>query len=272
MADLRRVSWVAAHLLSRARASFLVSRPDPCPLETFDHEEFDAFLRAAAVAGRLDAATLRAHVDVLDGYLERLSTADPDALDGAGALAFWINAYNAAVLRTIAGTPDVTTMLAVPGAFTARRWAIGGERLSLDDIEHGKIRRFADPRIHFAIVCGALSCPTLRDEAYTAGRLASQLDDQTRSFLACGGAIFDQDAGVLRLSRLFRWYAGDFAYPRRMPSAFRSVLALSHRRSLLAFVVAHLPAAQAAAVDDAWPRIEFQPYDWTLGCTIGAAH
>ena len=53
-----------------------------------------------------------------------------------------------------------------PGAFDAPWAMVGGESLSLNDIEHGKIRRFRDPRIHAALVCGSVSCPTLRYEPF----------------------------------------------------------------------------------------------------------
>jgi hypothetical protein len=54
------------------------------------------------------------------------------------------------------------SVLRMPGAFSAPFVTVAGERLSLDAIEHAKIRRFADPRIHAALVCGSVSCPTLR--------------------------------------------------------------------------------------------------------------
>ena len=97
---------------------------------------------------------------------------------------------------------------------------VAGEKLSLIDIEHGKIRRFSDPRIHGALVCGSLSCPTLRPEPFVGSTLQEQLNDQMAQFLRLGGAVVDRDAGVLSLSRVFRWYGSDFVRPRIMPLLF----------------------------------------------------
>ena len=83
-------------------------------------------------------------------------------------LAFWLNLYNAGALALAADTLSAgeNTVLRIPGAFDAPWAMVGGESLSLNDIEHGKIRRFGDPRIHAALVCGSASCPTLRYEPF----------------------------------------------------------------------------------------------------------
>jgi hypothetical protein len=52
------------------------------------------------------------------------------------------------------------SVLRVPGAFTRPLATIGGRPLTLTEIEHGKIRRFGDPRIHGALVCGRTTRPT----------------------------------------------------------------------------------------------------------------
>ena len=104
-----------------------------------------------------------------------------------------------------------------PGAFDTPWAMVGGESLSLNDMEHGKIRRFQDPRIHAALVCGSVSCPSLRYEPF-GDNLGEQLDEQIRTFLAGGGAHVDRDSGTLQLSRVFLWYGGDFVRPGRMPT------------------------------------------------------
>lgn len=201
----------------------------------------------------------------LDRYRWRLHALDPDSLGRGEALAYWVNLYNAGALLLAgdAWQSGASTVLRVPGAFDRRHLRVAGERLSLNDVEHGKIRRFRDPRIHGALVCGSVSCPTLRSEPFTGDGLAAQLDDQMRAFLAGGGAEVDRDAGVLRLSRIFLWFGGDFVRPHRMPTWLPA-----RRSAVAAAVAAWLPAAGREWLDRAEPRIEFQRYDWGLSCAI----
>ena len=202
-------------------------------------------------------------LDVLDEYTVDQAEVDPSELSRNDALAFWLNLYNAGAL-TLAGEAFATgeqSVLRLPGAFTRPFVAITGESLSLNHIEHGKIRRFRDPRIHAALVCGSASCPTLRYEPYEGNNLHSQLDDQTRSFLAAGGAVREGDE--LWLSRVFLWYGGDFVRPRRMPT----FLPASGRR-IAAAVDPWLSDDRRSWLGSGKRRIRFQPYDWGLACSV----
>jgi len=221
-----------------------------------------------AALRRGGASVLADHRGTLAAYRDELAAIDPDALTRNGALAYWINLYNAGALDLAAeaSTRSESTVLRVPGGFR-RAWAhVAGESLSLDAIEHGKIRRFKDPRIHGGLVCGSASCPTLRYEPFTAEELDEQLDDQMRSFLAGGGAVQDEAGSRLHLSRVFLWFGGDFTRPSRMPTL------LPARKA----VVADALGTWLAPEVDSWrltngPTVTFQPYDWSLSCTIGSS-
>jgi len=149
-----------------------------------------------------------------------------------------------------------------PGAFDTTWATIAGEQLSLNDIEHGKIRGFGDPKIHAALVCGSVSSPTLRYEPL-GNPTSPQLDEQMRSFLHGGGAAVDRGSGTLRLSRVFLWYGGDFVRSASMPTSSPA------RRHDVA-----KPVSRWLADDDAgWvpaprPEVEDAPYDWGLACSI----
>jgi hypothetical protein len=136
-------------------------------------------------------------------------------------------------------------------------WSI--VRSALDGIEHGKVRRFKDPRVHAALVCGSMSCPTLRSEPYVGERLEAQLDDQMRRFLA-GGAV-RVIGGTVHLSRVFLWFGADFVFPERMPT-FRRVPPGVVLESLKPW----LPVGALPSTD---LQVRFQAYDWSLGCTVG---
>jgi len=194
----------------------------------------------------------------------RMEEIDPDALSVDGALAFWLNLYNAGALALAADAfaEGEASVLRVPGAFDTPWAMVGGESLSLNDIEHGKIRRFKDPRIHAALVCGSVSCPSLRNEPF-GDDLDAQLDEQMRSFLARGGARVDRDTGTLHLSRIFLWYGGDFVRPGRMPTWIPA-----RRHDLARSVSQWLPDEDANWVIASSPNVEYAAYDWELACSI----
>ncbi|MGI9649072.1 MAG: DUF547 domain-containing protein [Acidimicrobiia bacterium] len=223
----------------------------------------------AALAGILEAvrahgvAALSGRLDELDTYARTLAETRPDDLSPDGALAYWLNLYNAGAL-TLAGEAVATrqqSVLRLPGAFTREFVTVAGESLSLNDVEHGKIRRFRDPRIHAALVCGSASCPTLRFEPYVGERLEGQLDDQIRSFLAAGGSVIEDD--VLKLSRVFLWYGADFVHPDRMPTILPAP-----RRRVASALRTWLPNDQQDWLRSGCRRIAFQPYDWSLACSV----
>jgi hypothetical protein len=236
--------------------------PRPTGPGSIDHGALAPVL-ADLEAGGVPA--LGAHRRPLAAYRDSLQSVDPDDLSPEEALAYWINLYNAGALdlaaeANVAGNQSV---LRVKGGFQ-RPWAVvAGENLSLDAIEHGKIRRFGDPRIHGGLVCGSASCPTLRYEPFSGSALDDQLEDQMQTFLAGGGAIRDETAHTLFLSRIFLWYGADFTRPNRMPTL------LPARRRAVADALGRWldPGIETWRIATG-PRIEFQPYDWSLACTI----
>ena len=250
-----RVGWS----ILRARRT---RPPRPRGADTVDHAPLLVVLDGIGASG---VGALPDLSPTLRAYREQLELVDPDELSQSEALAFWLNLYNAGALdlaaEATASRQD--TVLRVPGAFR-RTWAhIAGEGLSLTDIEHGKIRRFRDPRIHGAMVCGSASCPTLRLEPYAGPRIGEQLDDQLRTFLRLGGASADYEQHSLTLSRVFLWYGGDFTRPRRMPTW------LPPRRAKVAAALAPwLDEDTAEWVRRSSPRILFAAYDWGLACSV----
>lgn len=164
--------------------------------------------------------------------LSELSEADlaPVRSDRATALAFWLNCYNAGTERLLAERPELYESRW--RFFRAPALSVADHPLGLDAIEHGILRgsrskyglgylprllpdsfehryRLAavDPRIHFALNCGAASCPAIR--AYEPAAVDDQLDTATRAYLD-GAVEYDPDAGVVRVPRVFRWFPGDF--------------------------------------------------------------
>jgi hypothetical protein len=237
-------------------------RPAPGGNNEVDHGGFAPILERLRTDGVAALADVRSELNAYRSFLEAVH---PDTLTRDGAKAYWLNLYNAGALDLAAETAavDAASVLRVPGGFS-RPWAtVAGEALSLDAIEHGKIRRFGDPRIHGALVCGSASCPTLRFEPYRGADVDRQLGDQMRTFLAAGGAVPDRAAGVLRLSRIFLWYGGDFTRPHRMPTW------LPARKPMLADALGRWLSDDVVAwVATTGPRVEFLRYDWGLACSV----
>ena len=151
---------------------------------TFDHSAFDALLRRHVDPdGWVDYEGFRSDAASLDAYIASIGTAPFADLGRDEKLALLINAYNAFMLRLILDHYPIKSIKDIPSAkrWDAKRWRLGSMTLSLNQMEHEQIRpKFAEPRVHFALVCAAIGCPKLRNEAYQAQRIEAQLKDQTR--------------------------------------------------------------------------------------------
>jgi len=190
----------------------------PAPI---DHTGFDALLRRHVADGLVDYDAFARSGEFQD-YLERLAAARPDELPEAEQLAFWINTYNAWTIQqinahrereSIRNINKTLGLLSLKGPWSEKMVRAAGRTLSLDDVEHGIVRKeFDEPRIHFALVCAALGCPPLRSEAYTGPRLEEQLEDQARAFLlrSPGKNRVDAEEATVWVSSILTWYQDDF--------------------------------------------------------------
>ncbi|MBD2716661.1 DUF547 domain-containing protein [Microvirga sp. STR05] len=186
-----------------------------------DHSGFDKLLKKYVnEKGLVNYKAWKTDQGAFNQYLQLLSRNPPAASwSKAEQMAYWINAYNAYTIRLVLdhypvrSIKDIGTKIQIPLVTTpwaSKFFSIGGEKMSLDNIEHSIIRkRYNDPRIHFALVCAAVSCPRLRPEAYTAARLESQLDEQGRDFLNNPDKNKPGKSSA-QLSRYFDWYKSDW--------------------------------------------------------------
>ncbi|HEX8617197.1 MAG TPA: DUF547 domain-containing protein, partial [Thermoanaerobaculia bacterium] len=197
----------------------------------------------------------------LQAIRQQLGNVNVDALTPKQQLAHWINVYNVNTIATIieryptASIRDLSTDPIIRlNVFKKDRVPVGRTKISLDDVEHKKIRaRFKDPRIHFAINCAARSCPPVRGEAFTGEHLDAQLDDQTRAFLnGPNGARFKQDGStlVITTTKIMDWFGDDF-------DAWGGGKA--------AFIRRYVSADKQRLIDAAKKiEIEYDDYDWAL--------
>jgi hypothetical protein len=220
----------------------------------FDHSRLDTLLRAQVDAdGLVDYAALAREGSALDAYLASLASAPFAEMGRDEKLALLVNAYNAFTLRLILDHWPVASIKDIPSGkrWDDRRFRLAGETLSLNQVEHERIRpRFREPRIHFALVCAARSCPPLRAEAYVGARLEAQLADQARRVHTDGRWLrFDPASGTLHLTRLYDWYGSDF---------------LQAAPSVEKYVAAHELSVRAALGAGQKLKVRWLPYDWSL--------
>ncbi|MGH8668159.1 MAG: DUF547 domain-containing protein [Burkholderiales bacterium] len=185
--------------------------------------------------------------------------------------AFWLNVFNAVVLRDAAELALAGSVREVQRFFERRRLVVGGLHYSLDDIEHGLLRgnvpkagrlraplprddpRLAymplayDERMHFAMHSASRSSPPFR--VFDGGNLDSQLEEATAGYLRRNVRVEEAGARVV-LPRQFYWYPEDFG----------------GAQSALAFALARLDEEVVDLVDRRRGRVKirYADFDWTL--------
>jgi len=227
-----------------------------------DHSAFDGLLRQHVDDHGMVDYDAFDRSPAFKAYLAALGAVDPERLERDEALALWINAYNAYTIelinrhgerRSIRNINRTLGIIRGSGPWSEPMATVGGTDYTLDQIEHEIIRpRFAEPRIHFALVCAAIGCPPLRREAYTGARLEAQLDDQARRFLLRSPEKnrIDVRSRTLHLSRIFEWYGEDFG---------------EGRQAVGAYVAKYLPPGpERDLLHGGKYRIRYTDYDWSL--------
>ena len=231
----------------------------------FDHTHalFDRVLKQHVKNALVNYAALKANPEELNRYLDQVAAVperDFQRWTEMQQIAFLLNAYNAHTLRLIIDHYPVTSIKKIGGLFSGP-WNLEivrlfGQTTMLGYVEHQMLRKhYREPRIHFAMVCAALGCPSLRAEAYRADRLDEQLDDQARQFLAATPKNrIDASARVVHLSPIFKWFSDDFE---------------KQSGSVLKFIQPYLPEPARAAVARGGFKISYTDYDWTLNDSAG---
>ncbi|WP_413431684.1 VTT domain-containing protein [Crateriforma spongiae] len=219
-----------------------------------DHSALDQLLKSHVDAeGWVDYGSLAGSEDQLQGYLDQIAEVSFDELGRDEKLTLLINGYNAATLKLIVENLPIDSIMDIPESqrWDAKRWEIGGKRMSLNQLEHEEIRpNFAEPRIHFALVCAAVGCPPLRNEAYAAEKLNSQLEEQAQ-YVHDHSTWFQFDPGrsELSLTKLYSWYGDDFVQKSGSVEQF----AANYSSELARF----LNSGET-------PVTTWLPYDWSL--------
>lgn len=155
------------------------------------------------------------------------------AMNANTKTAFVINLYNLMIKYSFVKLGVPTTDASRHVFFDGVCVNIGGTNFSLNDLEHGILRANAkapyrlnkqfslmdgrksfslgkiDPRIHFALNCGAKGCPSV--QRYTLEALDEELRLAALAFCEQDdNVLVDEANNTLGLSKIFYWYMGDF--------------------------------------------------------------
>lgn len=231
-----------------------LDREGGAPPASLDAARWNEVLSAHVRDGQVDYPAVAAGGQ-LPALLEQIADVElQPSTPRAERLAFLINAYNVLAVEGIVAGKSPSTLLGRGRFFLWTRYPVAGERISLWDLEHARIRPLGEPRIHFALVCASASCPRLAPQAFSAERLDAQLEAETRRFVNDPTRNrFDVAAGVAHLSAIFDWYEEDFT---------------ADGGSVQQYVAPFVddPAVRAALEAGAL-EVEFLPYDWSLNGT-----
>ncbi len=224
-----------------------------------DHSAWDELLSKHVTSdGWVDYRGFINDKEKLADYLATLSNNPPNDKNWSKKekLAYWINAYNAFTVKLIVDNypvesiQDLHPTLKIPKINTVWKkdfFQIGGEDFNLSRIEHKILRNMGEPRIHFAINCASVSCPSLRNEAYVASTLNQQLNEQAAYFINESGRN-EISKNHIVISKIFRWFTRDF----------------TQNGTLIEFLNRW---AEPTISEDA--EIDYKDYDWSLNSVQG---
>lgn len=236
----------------------------PTHANAFDFSEWNVLLKKYVKPDLIDGISLNSvaygklRLDPVFHQLENnLRLFSPTKLSThQEKLAFWINAYNIFAVKIVTDNYPLKSIKNVGGLFKSvwkiKAGTVGGEKYSLDEIEHGILRKMEDPRIHTAIVCASISCPNLSKKAYNSENLNKQLDMQMRDFLANPNKGMrvnnNQQSKRILLSPIFDWFAEDF----KSSGGVRK------------FIKPYVPTRYRQALENKQYSISYMDYNWSI--------
>ena len=189
--------------------------------------------------------------------LSAVSKADYNLFNSDQQLAFLINAYNAFTIKLIINHYPIKSIKDIGGFFT-KPWAIEffsllGEKFTLDKIEHETIRKnFKEAKIHFAVNCASIGCPSLYKEAFIAPKLQIQLSEASLNFLKNNTKNkINLNSDTISISKIFDWYEDDFD---------------KHEQSVKHFIakILKLNPSQKSHILSGKVDKDYTKYDWNL--------
>ncbi len=256
-------------ILQESQHTGPLHRPLDAILEVYVRDGLVYYRALKSERGRLDryAASLNVPAETYGGWTREQQ------------MAFWLNAYNVFVLRTvidhypIKGRSDAypaSSIRQIPGAFERTKHRAAGRIVTLDEIEKTILVEFKDPRLYLALGRGAVGSGRLHSEAYTGARLAAQLDSTLGDFMTRQAMIrIDRSADTMSVTPIISWHEPEFVAAYDIdasgPFAQRSPV----ERAIVAFISPRLLPLEKEFVQKNEFRVVFHPFDWRLNDLSG---
>ena len=245
------------------------------------HRPFDAILDLHVRDGLVYYRALKSERGALDRYVQALADTSAETVAGwtpARQLAFWINAYNAFVLRTVIDAYPIrgkakdypaNSIRQIPGAFERRTFRAGGKTLTLDALEKDVIGGFGDPRALLALGRGAVGSGRLKSEAFTSERLDSQLATLTSELVTRRELVFVDIANErLSVNPIFSWRESLFVkVADRAPAVYAARSPLE--RAVLSLIDPLLVPSEQEFLKKNTFTMVFGEFDWSLNDLTG---
>jgi len=257
-------------------AAFLI----PCFLcglraaTAFDHSALDSFLKKhVSESGMVDYQSIAKEPKDLNDYLSNLMAVTEMEMVSwprEEALAFWLNAYHAMLLKLVAENYPVPSVQRIPSFWDIALFHLGPRtkdsmQYSLNDIRaKNLIGVYRDEKIHLALSLAAKGGPRMMREAFTGPKVEGQLFLLTRQFVN-DPALVDIQLGrkKIRISKLFKWYAKDFNLDFGTPEPLGKFSEADS--AVLSFLAYYLEdEAKGEYLQGAKYKIEYPAFDWSL--------
>jgi hypothetical protein len=267
---------IAAALLA---ASSLLAPAGQESVADAARRKYDQILDTNVRDGFVYYRALKSDRAKLDAYLTLVATTPADTLSRDEQLAFWLNAYNALVLKTVIEHYPILghateypgrSIRQIPGAFDRLQHRVAGRMMTLDQIEQTVLPTFRDPRVYLAIGRGAVGGGRLRSEAFLPARLEAQLTEVAHECTSRPECIqIDREQNKIGVTPIFSWREKEFvaAYAESAPPVFKDRSPIE--RAVLAFVEPKLLPGEKEFVAKNQFQVTYRPFDWTLNDLTG---
>ena len=179
-----------------------------------DHSIWNKLLTEnVSPAGKVNYKNFKINKNSVSKYLQELKNHTPgtDWTDEE-TMAYYINMYNAYTVQFIITKYPVSSPKDVKYSgkdiWELKLVKMGNKTMSLSDVEN-ILKGYRDGRIHFAINCGAVSCPRLMNKAWEAKTLDADLTRMTKIFINDLSSNIIKEKKI-KISKIFEWYSLDF--------------------------------------------------------------
>ncbi|MCH7516180.1 MAG: DUF547 domain-containing protein [Bacteroidetes bacterium] len=177
----------------------------------FDHSIFDALLKEYVDESGMVNYPAFVKNQKFATYLKAIENADIIKLTNEDKLAFYINAYNATVIKNVLDHWPINSPMDVDGFFNKIKHTIAGKEITLDELEHQYTLKIEPVLSHFGLVCAAVSCPKIIRAAYEGESVFKQLEENGRIYFNDSDKNrLDRENNILYLSEIFKWFGKSF--------------------------------------------------------------